>query len=130
MPIECSIWQLADDADTYGTHAAHFIITTPDGEDEMTSLIFYDVETANAYAARMGWTIVPLEDHIGPLSLRAYSTSSPSRLNSCAAGAACLATRTTSMTNGTCAPSRNTTMGTSSSMPTTPLAGPSIGPSS
>jgi hypothetical protein len=60
MPIECSIWQLADDDVTYVESAAHFILTTPDGEDEM-SQPFPTEEAAKAYAERMGWTIVPLD---------------------------------------------------------------------
>lgn len=58
--IEVSIWQLADDASTYVESAAHFILTTPDGEDEM-SQPFPTEEAAKAYAARLGWKVVPLE---------------------------------------------------------------------
>jgi len=65
---ECSIWQLADDTIAYGDKAGHFIITTPDGEDELHHGIFTTPELAEACALEHRFKVVPLEDHIGALS--------------------------------------------------------------
>lgn len=59
---QASVWQLAADADSYGPNAVKFILTTPDGENELSGdEMFADEAAAVAYAASVGLTIVPLE---------------------------------------------------------------------
>lgn len=57
---EVSIWQLAEDEDAYGTDSGRFILTSPDGEEEESALVFDTEAEAEAFASAQGWTIVPL----------------------------------------------------------------------
>lgn len=55
-----SIWQLANDVEAYGQQAGHFILTTPNGENELAG-VFSTEEAADDYAIDQGWQIVPLD---------------------------------------------------------------------
>jgi len=56
---EVSIWQLADDPETYGEKSGWFILTSPDGEEEHT-VPFETEAQARAFAELHDLTIVPL----------------------------------------------------------------------
>jgi hypothetical protein len=57
-----SLWQLAD-CDDYSEIKGHFIIVSPDGEDELPgNAVFPDEDSATAFAKEHGIALVPLED--------------------------------------------------------------------
>ena len=62
---QVSIWQLANDPEAYGEDAGKFILTRPDGEDEVAQGLamfnpFGTADEAQAYATAHGWEVVPL----------------------------------------------------------------------
>lgn len=56
-----SLWQLAEDRDTYGDRAGWYVLTTPDGNEELAGP-WEHVESAHAFATAAGWTLIPLDD--------------------------------------------------------------------
>lgn len=59
MTKECSVWRLAEDAQVYGEHAGWYILTSPDGEVELSGLIFETVAAAEEHAVKRGMLVVP-----------------------------------------------------------------------
>lgn len=64
--MKVAIWRLADDPESYGADAGKFILTTPDGEEEVTytpgkKAIFATEEEARGFAEAHGDDVVPLE---------------------------------------------------------------------
>jgi hypothetical protein len=59
---QAAVWRLADDDATYAENAGKFILTTPDGENELSGdAVFSTEDEAAAFAAGQGWTLVPPE---------------------------------------------------------------------
>jgi hypothetical protein len=59
--MKASIWQLANDPATYGIQACQFVLTSPDGEKELSPIVFTTAHWAQQYAEKQGWEVVPLD---------------------------------------------------------------------
>lgn len=54
-----SLWKLAPDAEAYGDKAGHFILTSPDGGNELPGGPWESEDSAVFHALKQGWTVVP-----------------------------------------------------------------------
>lgn len=65
-PPQVAVWRLAEDRGAYGRQAGWYILTTPDGEDEVIGLggPWRTMKEAHAAAAKNGLPVVPLH---GPM---------------------------------------------------------------
>ena len=55
-----SLWQLANDFETYGDTEGWFILVSPDAEDELAGPFATEIE-AMSYATAHSFQVVPLE---------------------------------------------------------------------